>query len=173
MSSGATIINPLSKAQARVWAEYDLVVVCCDTATMMTPARLHFQRIKRSGALSSKLMLKAFSAKAQQRAEAGGGGGDGTAALPPVGVTAETGGLGPDLWAQIAAKKAISGQEASMATVDGQVRLQPCNLPSLQELWFFLAYLGGPFIDRFAPQHHWGFFLLLAGARSRSLDQST
>jgi hypothetical protein len=46
-ASGTTIINPLNKHEPRVWGEYDLVVVCCDTTTMMTPAALNYKRLKR------------------------------------------------------------------------------------------------------------------------------
>ena len=38
-SSGITIVNPAAKSVPRVWGAYDLVIVCCDTASVVTPAR--------------------------------------------------------------------------------------------------------------------------------------
>jgi len=46
-ASGTTIINPVNKHEARVWGEYDLVVVCCDTAAMMTPTAPNHRRLNR------------------------------------------------------------------------------------------------------------------------------
>ena len=61
-SSGTTIINPLAKHEPRIWGEYDLIVVCCDTAAMMTPAKLAMKRLKRYSSLPINL-LKGFANK--------------------------------------------------------------------------------------------------------------
>lgn len=61
-SSGTTIINPLAKDEPRTWGEYDLIVVCCDTAAMMTPAKLAMKRLKRYSSLPINL-LKGFANK--------------------------------------------------------------------------------------------------------------
>lgn len=69
-SSGVTIINPVNKDQLRVWGEFDLIVVCCDSSKMMTPAALNFKRLRRYTSLPMSLA----------RCKAAGGDGEGEGA---------------------------------------------------------------------------------------------
>ena len=57
-NSGITIINPTAKDVARVWGPYDLIIVCCDTASIVTPAEINLKRVKRYAGATGMILAQ-------------------------------------------------------------------------------------------------------------------
>ena len=133
MSSGVTIINPLAKSEPRVWGEYDLVVVCCQTATMMTPSKAAFQRLKRYTEAPLQQALRAFKKGFEGKEKAAFSLGAAASPGTDTGVDIAAGVAAGDhhsaLWGRLAAKK----QHPSVIVEGPEQSADQSALPSFEQ----------------------------------------
>ena len=73
VSNGITIVNPKAKDVARVWQPYDLIIVCCETTSVVNSAGLNLKRIQRYAGLGGSVIsrLSEVAAAGKEGKEAG------------------------------------------------------------------------------------------------------